>query len=330
MTLMPPKIELGIKAKKAQQRLAQKKTSSKRVRQEFVTHRELAGFRFNPGHDIPPIDQIPWNKLNLVSIHKGVTDTTHLKASELANNIINQLDGSQRVFASTAYMDIKISSIRAWAITGSSLAMTIYDWSSNVDVTQATSTEEVLAEIIDNKTDVVPAIGYMVPEALKHVVITNAISKPQMVCSFLATKSSDVMVLINLSWKPNGPQKLLYTGPSILNSLHSIEKSTKSIKKSTSVLDEVRHPQLDALQIAPPYGAETSPLSVQVDNSFTKPIPVVALGEEVKRQGEDILKLTMKLDSVLGILKNLTSIPAINQGLATPDDKSVASSYGEL
>lgn len=225
MVFMPLKVELSTKQKKAQQRLASKKTSSTKSRQEFVTRRELAGYRFNPGHDIPPIiDQIPWNKIQLVSIHKGVTDTTHLKASEISNALVTQLDGSSRVFGSQPYFDIKISSIRAWAITGTSLAMTVYDWSSNVDVTTSTAMEEVLTEIIDNKTDVVPAIGYMVPEALKHVVITIAISKPQIICTFLASTKSDVMVLFNLSWKPNGPQKLLYTGPSIMNSLNMINK----------------------------------------------------------------------------------------------------------
>lgn len=315
MVLMPLKVELGTKQRKAQQKLASKKTNSTKSRQEFVTRRVLAGFRFNPGHDIPPIDQIPWNKIQLVSMHKGITDTTHLKASEIANSLITQLDGSSRVFSSKAFFDIKITSIRAWAITGNSLAMTIYDWSSNVDVTTETATEEVLAEIIDNKTDVVPAIGYMVPEALKHVVITNAISKPQIVCSFLASSGSDVMVLFNLSWKPNGPQKLLYTGPSIMNSLRKIRSESSSIRNSMDAMAHTIHPQTNAIQVAPSLLQDNLPaFNTYVANPLTKPVPVI------RPILDRIENLDLKIENLTSLI-NKVDFMSYRAGVATPDSE---------
>lgn len=246
------------------------------TQRDLVTHKEINGYRFEPGVSIPQIEQIPFNKLTLVSMHRGVTSVTTIKASELASAIKEQLDTSGKSFPSTPQIDMKISTIRVWNLTGKSLAVTIYDFSSNTDVTSTTATEEALVELIDNKSDSIPAIGYSLPLSLRNVILTNVVSKPRHILDVLGSAGSDIMIVINLKWKLNGPTKLLYTGISSIKQIENdLNTTVNNIRRIKKQLDSVINPETEGNSLHVTCRAD-SQIRSEIINSVLNPVPVVS------------------------------------------------------
>lgn len=183
---------------------------------KFVTHQEMTGYKFNPGSNVPAMIQNPWYPVKIAKI-LGKNSSYTIKINDLLTYFMDQLDSNRWVFrtlnekgiSAKPFLAFKFHSLRAWNITGKSIAISIFDVTRDADATKVGLQNFVLTELMDSKSADVPCLGYRYPEALRVMPVFTNENKDRGVCCLLAPSDSDVLIIFDILWQPATTQKAI-------------------------------------------------------------------------------------------------------------------------
>lgn len=209
-----------------------------------VTRSELHGGKIHVPENPPEVTYQPWNNLVVVdSIEEKMDFTVH----SITHQMWLQLDPNAHAFkdcpqsyrSSEFRLLFKISQIRAWALAGKMIALSVEDFLvPNKDM----SVVDQLCGLVDigNSTHV-PAIGYRLPIAHQNCVFRDQKSSDQTLFQVLC--DGPAVVYINVQWRCDGPSKapqFQTASEQLLRDIRSFSlQSTREVTKSRRNTDEV-------------------------------------------------------------------------------------------
>nr|AOR51384.1 ORF1 [Chaq virus-like 1] len=216
-----------------------------------VTRGELHGGKVRVPENPPEITFQPWNALVVVD---SITNKQDFTVHHLTRQMWSQLDPNTHAFKScpNTYTTnefrllFKIQQIRAWALAGKMIALSVEDFMvPNKDL----SAVDQLCGIVDvgNATHI-PGLGYRLPIAHQNCVFRDTKDNDQTLFQVIA--DGPAIVYVNVLWRCDGPSKLPQFNAAAEQSLRDIRnyslqstRDTRNIKINTDTvlekLDEI-------------------------------------------------------------------------------------------
>lgn len=187
----------------------------------------------------PQIAYQPWYNLIVAKQHLG---TLSLTPKLLVEAIRTQLDPHGHGFIPAGAFDaskvalpfrlqFRVHSVRAWNLTGRTLALAIDDFS-----VRNASDQEQICGLVDCGTALhVPACGFKIPASLSNIVLRNDNDDADdTIVHVIAPSGNTCMTYVEVSWRFDGPIKV----PTFATEMQKLLGSTNVIKKSTTTLQE--------------------------------------------------------------------------------------------
>lgn len=216
-----------------------------------VTRGDLHGGKIHVPENPPEVTFQPWNPLVVVD---SISEKQDFSVHHLTRQMWMQLDPNTHAFKDcpTSYRNsefrllFKIQQIRAWALSGKMIALSVEDFMvPNKDL----SAVDQLCGLVDvGNTTHIPAIGYRLPIAHQNCVFRGSKENDQTL--FQVIVDGPAIVYVNLLWRCDGPSKLPQFNAAAEQSLRDIRnfslqstRDVRNIKTNTNVviskLDEI-------------------------------------------------------------------------------------------
>nr|QRD99871.1 MAG: hypothetical protein [Didymoteicho chaq virus] len=222
---------------------AQKSTKGSRS-SKAVTRGELHGGKIHVPENPPEVTFQPWNPLVIVD---SFTEKQDFSVHHLTRQMWLQLDPNTHAFktcpvsntSSEFRLLFKIQQIRAWALAGKMIALSVEDFLvPNKDL----KVVDQLCGLVDvGNASHIPALGYRLPIAHQNCVFRDSKETDQTLFQVIA--DGPAIVYINVLWRCDGPSKLPQFNAAAEQSLRDIRsfslQSTRDARKIRTNTDEV-------------------------------------------------------------------------------------------
>nr|UNZ11830.1 hypothetical protein [Zeya Brook chaq-like virus 1] len=209
-----------------------------------VTRGELHGGKIHVPENPPEVTFQPWYPLVVVD---SITGKQDFSVHHLTRQMWAQLDPNTHAFqacpvdfsSSEFRLLIKIQQIRAWALAGKMIALSVEDFLvPNKDL----KVVDQLCGLVDvGNASHIPSLGYRLPIAHQNCVFRDNKNADQTLFQVIA--DGPAIVYINVLWRCDGPSKLPQFNAAAEQSLRDIRnfslQSTRDTRQTRTNTDQV-------------------------------------------------------------------------------------------
>lgn len=204
-----------------------------RVRREVNS--DVMGGRMHTPANPPDFMSQPWNHMTLALTAKGPQTIT---IGNMVTHFRQQFDKDNKTLAnSTAYsMIMQIHSVRAWNLTGRTIAMSAYDFTPTRKTSES---EEQLGGWVDTGgIGQYPKLGYRYPAYVRGTPVRNDTATGARNVAYIAVDASDViMVYFDILWRSDSevstPQYFDTIIAQIAKSVKGVVNNTRQTARNT-------------------------------------------------------------------------------------------------
>lgn len=283
----------------SRRRRPDKKTRSQ---EKFVTTTSLHGHRLNIPSDPPCIIQNPWTPITVHFLWRLGTDSTTglINVSDVSSRLKQQLDSNTdeaRKIFKNFYVYMRIHSICCWNLTGKSVGLAVWDYSSD------SQDEDELGSWVDAGNSAgFPHIGYQWPMSLRVNSLSNAdTNQSRRICTIVSGSREEVLVHIKLHYRFITPTSNPLLGLNALSLIASQQAETLKAMKAQNKISTSIYEQMPGRTITP---------TGMASNVFVGGFIPLA-GSEVVPEGEHPNLITERL--------NAFHIGSNSDGFSVPD-----------
>lgn len=208
---------------------AARKRRPRRRRPESVPQKirfETKGRKFSPNQNPPDVSLKPFNQLTMVHTGNGTTENVYDYSSrDLLAELIKQINpASNGAQISPDHIEMRVTMVKAWNITGSKIAFTAYDFIAKDDTT--------LCSIVDvGAKDSYPVIGYEFPSSFRETVLKSTKDK---IYSIFTPRGNTVIIYTNVLWRFIGNPVFTFSTDLLIHISQQVDKVAQS-SNSTAI-----------------------------------------------------------------------------------------------
>lgn len=170
----------------------------------FITHRQLNGGRIVPGENPPDVNFQPWSKITVVKQFSGEL-TVNL--GTIGSAFKTQMDPKNTCFKTDSYFQFKLTSFRAWNLTGRTISMTAHDFISP----NPTGADQLCGLVDVGSPSHTPAVGFYLPSAHRqHCLRTDTTTGTDLILDLAVAKQDSGILYVDCFYRFDGPSKLSF------------------------------------------------------------------------------------------------------------------------
>lgn len=220
---------------------------------KYVKKTELNGGKLTVPSNPPEVTYQPWNSVVVVD---SFSDTLTMTVHSLTRKIHEQLDPNGHAFKDCAEDNvknefrllIKIHSIRAWALNGKMIALSVEDF---LVPNKDKAAVDQLCGIVDiGNANHIPGLGYRLPASHQQAVLRDDKNNFGLQHLFTIKCDGAAICYINVTWRCDGPSTLPTFQTNVETLVRSIQlTSTNSNYQVRQIRDRMAkvNQQLDDL-----------------------------------------------------------------------------------
>lgn len=214
---------------------------SKKSRSSGVTRQELNGMKMHVPENPPEVTFQPWNHLTVVD---NFSDRLDITVHDLTRQTWGQLDPNQHSFKECPEdhtrnefrLLIKVLSVRAWALAGKMIALSVEDFL--VPNKDKAAVDQLCGIVDTGNANHTPAVGYKLPMAHQNAVHRDAKDNFGAQHLFRIQCDGPGMCYTNILWRCDGPSNLPTFDRCVEQMVKDIRFMTRNSNQKINSLDK--------------------------------------------------------------------------------------------